>query len=738
MTIRTRYIVALLLTASLVTLSFTVLYNLIGAQRLDAEIINIAGQQRMLSQRIALFANTKAVCGTEEKRQSFINAVDKFKNNHQRLINLKDLSSPIQAIYFGDEQLDKKVKSFISQSEMLYQARNCEANETFSIDNVSILLTQLNDVVDLFEQEASQRVDSVATIEIYLWLATLTLLLLEAIFIFSPMEKEIRSSISRLTSLKVEAENAAQDAKKASQAKSEFLSSMSHELRTPMNGLFGMIELAIDNPSKGSMYLKKAKAAGRQLLVLINDILDISKIEAGKIKIEKAPVDLLQVLDDVVSLQRVYCQRKGLNFHYNKQAELPHIIEGDITRISQVLHNLLSNAIKFTERGSVTLDVSVEQLQDGMKLTFDVIDTGIGITPEKLPHIFDKFEQADQSTTRVYGGTGLGLSIAQQLARLMGGDIEVMSKEGAGSTFSFHIVAHSSKLPDIPITPSTNLRCAVVDDLQTSREYFDHIVVSAGIYSKSFESAAAFLADDPFSYDVIILDLSMPEMSGIDLLKELAKQSKELPKIILISAELERMQNEDDVSDMIWRTHAKPINRRELEQDLSKLLKQPSKTHNPHEVPVKSKRILLAEDNEINAEIAKTMLQAEGYKVLHVKNGKDAVEACKRHAFDFILMDCNMPIMGGIEASLHIRNTLKLDTPIAALTANAFVEDKEECLEAGMDDFLAKPLDKETLLACIVKYLGPSQGQLRPLPFLHSRQHRWLKQLQSACSYFTY
>ena len=708
MTIRTRYIVALLLTASLVTLSFTVLYNLIGAQKLDAEIINIAGQQRMLSQRIALFANTKAVCGTEDKRQSFINAVNKFKTNHQRLINLEDLSSPIQAIYFGDLQLDKKVKSFISQSEMLYQARNCEANETFSIDNVSVLLTQLNDVVDLFEQEASQRVEFVATIEIYLWLGTLTLLVLEAIFIFSPMEKEIRSSISRLTSLKVEAENAAREAKKASQAKSEFLSSMSHELRTPMNGLFGMIELSIDNPSKGSMYLKKAKTAGRQLLVLINDILDISKIEAGKIKIEKAPVDLLQVLDDVVSLQRVYCQRKGLNFHYNKQAELPHIIEGDITRISQVLHNLLSNAIKFTEKGSVTLDVRVEQLQNSMKLIFDVIDTGIGITEEKLPHIFDKFEQADQSTTRVYGGTGLGLSIAQQLARLMGGDIAVMSKEGEGSTFSFHMVAHPSKLPDIPITPSTSLRCAIVDDLQTSREYFDHIVVSAGIYSKSFESAAEFLADDPFAYDVIILDLSMPEMSGIDLLKELAKQNKEIPKVILISAELERMQNEDDMSDMIWRTHAKPINRRELEQDLSKLLEKPSKTSHVHEAPVKSQRILLAEDNEINAEIVKTMLQSEGYKVLHVKNGKDALEACKRHTFDFILMDCNMPIMGGIEASLNIRNTLKLETPIAALTANAFVEDKEECLGAGMNDFLTKPLDKEMLLACIVKYIGPN------------------------------
>ena len=202
--------------------------------------------------------------------------------------------------------------------------------------------------------------------------------------------------------------------------------------------------------------------------------------------------------------------------------------------------------------------------------------------------------------------------------------------------------------------------------------------------------AAEFLADDPFSYDVTILDLSMPEMSGIDLLKALAKQNKEIPKVILISAELERMQNEDDMSDMIWRTHAKPINRRELEQDLSKLLKQPSKTSHFHEAPVKSQRILLAEDNEINAEIVKTMLQAEGYKILHVKNGKDALEACKRHTFDFILMDCNMPIMGGIEASLHIRNTLKLETPIAALTANAFVEDKEECLGAGMNDFLAK------------------------------------------------
>lgn len=707
MTIRSRYIVALLLTASLVTLSFTVLYSLIDAQKLDAEIINKAGQQRMLSQRIALLVTNNAVCGTDEQRQAFLKAVNTFKSNHERLTSIKELSAPIKDIYFGDVQLDKAVNSFITQSQTLYEDRDCTPNTLFSIKSVSVLLSQLNDVVDLFEQEASERVDFVATIEVYLWLSTLLLLVVEVLFIFTPMEREIRTSFIRLTSLKEQAESAALEAKQASQAKSEFLSSMSHELRTPMNGLFGMIELAIDNPSKGSLYLKKAKAAGRQLLALINDILDISKIEAGKIKIEKAPVDLLQVLDDVVSLQRVYCQRKGLNFYYNKKPDLPHIIEGDITRISQVLHNLLSNAIKFTERGSITLDVSMQECANGMKLTFDVIDTGIGIAPEKLAHIFDKFEQADQSTTREYGGTGLGLSIARQLARLMGGDIEVSSQVGQGSSFSFHIVSQPSKLPDISVTPSSDLKCAVVDDLQTSREYFEHIVTTSGIYCKSYTGAADYLEDDPLSFDVIILDLSMPEMSGVDLLKALEQRAiGALPKVILISAELERLQNEDDVSSLIWHTHAKPINRRELEQDLSKLLKQPAKTTAPHHMPTKSKRILLAEDNEINAEIAKTMLQTEGYKVLHVKNGKDAIEACKRHTFDFILMDCNMPIMGGIEASLHIRNTLKLNTPIAALTANAFVEDKEECLAAGMDDFLAKPLDKEALLACIRKYLG--------------------------------
>ena len=707
MSIRVRYIVALLLIATLITLSFVVLYGLISDQKQDAEIINVAGQQRMLSQRIALLTSSPNICGNSDEREYLGRSLERFNQNHQQLISLSSLPSSIYNTYFGEGQLDIRVKTYINRAEEVLIGAECQPVSLLDIRELTSLLQQLDFVVAQFEQDATARVDVVLSIEVYLWLATLALLCIEAVFIFSPMERTVKRSFAKLTSLKEQAESSAEEARKASKAKSEFLSSMSHELRTPMNGLFGMIELAIDNPEKSNIYLKKAKTAGRQLLVLINDILDISKIEAGKIKIEQAPVDLLQVLDDVVSLQRVYCQRKGLEFHYLKDPDLPHVIKGDITRISQILHNLLSNAIKFTEQGSVTLKVTYTKRPNGNYLSFDVIDTGIGIESSKLDNIFKKFEQADQSTTREYGGTGLGLSIAKQLAKLMHGDINVTSFIGQGSTFSFTMAAEESQLPDISVEPSANLRCAIVDDLQTSREYFEHVVTSMSIVPKSYESAKAYLEDSPLAFDVIILDLSMPEMSGVDLLEQLkAMNPQKFPKIILISAELERLEDENDVSELIWRTHAKPINRRELEHDLGKLIEAKPISRTDIQEGNNKKRILLAEDNEINAEIVKTILQSEGYKFLHVKNGKDAVDVAKRHRFDLILMDCNMPVMGGIEASMMLRTTLEVDTPIVALTANAFAEDKEECLAAGMTDFLAKPLDKDTLLVCIKKYIG--------------------------------
>ncbi len=707
MSIRIRYTLALLLIACLVTASVFTMRTMLNNQRLDAEIINIAGQQRMLSQRIALLVQKISACGEDSASSTDIleAAIKTFSSNHQKLISLPSLPDSISNMYFGTSQLDAKVNQYIAQARVLVKSPQCSSSIVITIEQATRLLKQLNSVVYMFELEAKSNVDAVSSLEFYLWLATIFLLGVEAFFIFAPMDRKIKKTIQHLYEASEKAETEALKAQEANRAKSEFLSSMSHELRTPMNGLFGMIELAMDNPSKSENYLRKAKTAGRQLLTLINDILDLSKIEAGKIVVEKGPVDLLQLLDEVVSIQRIYCQNKGLDFHYNKQQTLAPIIQGDITRIAQILHNLLSNAIKFTESGSVTLSVSQALTESGNTLLFSVKDTGIGIDSDKLSTIFQKFEQADQSTTRHYGGTGLGLSIAKELAQLMDGNILATSTLGAGSEFTLTLPVVEESLPAIEVKTDAILRCAIVDDLLTSREYLEHVVAAMSLIPTSYSSAKDFLEDTPNNYDVIILDLAMPEMSGVDLLRELVKTDiSPFPKIILISAELERLDCEEAVKDVIWRSHAKPIIRKDLELDLQSLVSRASKpTGFPHKAAPRL-RILIAEDNDINAEIVKAMLEGEGYKIVHVKDGEQAVAACAKHLFDFILMDCNMPVMDGIMAASIIRNELKINTPIAALTANAFPEDKEECLNAGMNDFLTKPLDKDLLLSSIKQF----------------------------------
>ncbi|MDO6567619.1 response regulator [Alteromonas sp. 1_MG-2023] len=707
MSIRIRYTLALLLIAGLVTASVFTMRTLLDDQRLDAEIINIAGQQRMLSQRIALLVQKINACGQDSAASTAMldAAIRTFSSNHSKLTSLPSLPASISDMYFGAGELDAKVTQYISQAKSLVKTPQCSSSIAIPIEQATVLLKQLNTVVYTFEQEAKGHVDDVSSLEFYLWAVTIFLLAMEALFIFAPMDRKIKRTIQHLHKASNKAEVAAQKAQEANRAKSEFLSSMSHELRTPMNGLFGMIELAMDNPAKSDNYLRKAKAAGRQLLTLINDILDLSKIEAGKISVEKGPVDLLQLLDEVVSIQRIYCQNKGLAFYYNKQQNLAPVIQGDITRIAQILHNLLSNAIKFTESGSVSLSISQTTDTNGNTLLFSVKDTGIGIANEKLTTIFQKFEQADQTTTRHYGGTGLGLSIAKELAQLMDGDITVTTTVGVGSDFTLTLPVIEESLPEIEVKPGATLKCAIVDDLLTSREYLEHVVAAMSLIPTSYSSAKAFLENTPSNYPVIILDLSMPEMSGVDLLKELLTLGiTPFPKVILISAELEQLECGKEISDMIWRTHAKPIIRKDLELDLQHLVTQVSAPAPLPSVATKKLRILIAEDNDINAEIVKAMLESEGYKIIHVKDGEQAVAACTKHTFDFILMDCNMPVMDGIMASNIIRNELKVNTPIAALTANAFPEDKEECLNAGMNDFLTKPLNKELLLSCIKQF----------------------------------
>ncbi len=710
LTIRARYIVALFLVAATVSVSALMLRYIIKAQLNDAYIVNIAGQQRMLSQRIALFVTRLSTCPADKSQQSqaLQSTVETFERNRVYLSELPNLPAKVQELYFGEFGLNLKSQNYAEAAlNFSSLADTCGAIPShFNTTETDKLLFALNQVVQEFELAARERVERVANIELFLWLFTLLLLVLEALLIFRPMEATITSSLASLRLTLHKAEESARQAKQANKAKSEFLANMSHELRTPMNGLFGMIELAIDNPSKSNDYLKKAKSAGKQLLVLINDVLDLSKIEAGKLRIERTPFDLVQLFDDVASVQSANCRIKNLTFNFHKTTSLPTRVISDPTRLSQIMHNLLNNAIKFTDVGSITLSVGVNVKNKKYWLSISVKDTGIGIEVQKLSSIFNKFEQAEQSTTRLFGGSGLGLAITKQLADLMQGELTVQSELAKGSCFTLSIPIEIDSEKVENIHSEAHLKCAIVDDLITSREYIEHVAKSQGMNTSTFNSAEQFLTTDTSQFDILILDLSMPGLSGVDLIEELLRQKgTQLPYIILVSALIEDLECSEDVRKVIWRTHAKPIIRQELEGDLRQLQKTHLLQDSKAEPSQSSFKILVAEDNEINAEVVKTMLEAAGYDVSIVSDGEKAINACIFEQFDLILMDLQMPVMDGLTATVKLKTKLNFNKPIIALTANAYVEDREKCKAAGMTDFLSKPIDKVSLLSMIQKYL---------------------------------